>query len=201
MSNLAWSSVLVLSLVACGGSVFQEGDGGPGPGPGSDGSPSADGGGGPVCPANKPSSGGACSPVGIECEYGSDPNANCNTLMRCASNGWIDMTPGNICPPPGSICPPSYQSVPVNQDCMPEGLTCPYSQGVCYCTRSSFGPVRMKPAWECVPVAPGCPSTRPHLGTSCSQAGLQCDYGACLGGIALVCQSGYWQQADVACAQ
>jgi hypothetical protein len=45
----------------------------------------------------------------------------------------------------------------------------------------------------------GCPEPRPRIGAACTQSGLECDYGACFGGVALDCQGGYWQQAQVAC--
>ena len=89
--------------------------------------------------------------------------------------------------------------MPVNQDCKPENLTCPYTEGVCICTRSFGGPVKLTPAWDCFATPPGCPSPRPHLGASCSQPGLDCNYGACSGGVDLACKDGYWQEQVIPC--
>jgi hypothetical protein len=52
--------------------------------------------------------------------------------------------------------------------------------------------------WQCLMPA-GCPEPRADLGTACSQQGLQCDYGACSGGIAETCMNGIWVQTFVPC--
>jgi hypothetical protein len=55
------------------------------------------------------------------------------------------------------------------------------------------------PIWQCFTPASGCPNPRPDLGTACSDDGLTCDYGSCNGGIAEICQGGYWQEQQTAC--
>ena len=149
-----------------------------------------------VCPASPPSGGGACPMVGLECEYGSDPNLACNDVVTCTSSGWSFPTPGVMCPT--GTCPATYAAVPQGKACSPQGLDCAYAEGECNCADTL--PVSQQgPVWQCVTPPQGCPEPRPRLGSACSQAGLSCDYGACTGGIALVCTDGYWQQEQTGC--
>jgi hypothetical protein len=133
----------------------------------------------------------------MECEYGDDPNPECNQIETCESNDeWSYPPPGPVCIP--GTCPASYAQVPQGKQCTPQGLDCAYSEGQCNCADtvpvSSPGPV-----WQCSQPAAGCPNPRPRIGESCTQPGLSCDYGACTGGIALECTDGSWQQAVTAC--
>ncbi len=129
----------VAALAACGGSTFVDtghdagGDGGgsgsggsSGAGSGSGGSSSGSGGGsssgassgsssgiggGGGCPASTPTAGSACSPSGISCEYGNDPNPECNVIVTCQGNaGWSAPPPGVHCMP--GTCPATYADVP-----------------------------------------------------------------------------------------
>jgi hypothetical protein len=59
--------------------------------------------------------------------------------------------------------------------------------------------VTPNPIWTCSQPAAGCPNPRPRIGSSCSQDGLSCNYGACSGGVEVQCKDGYWQQANVPC--
>jgi hypothetical protein len=132
----------------------------------------------------------------MECEYGSNPNPNCDNVVTCDATGWSFPTPGVACPM--GTCPASYSAVPQGKQCTPLGLDCAYPQGQCNCADSV--PVSQpNPVWLCSTPQTGCPEPRPDLGSSCSQPGLSCDYGACTGGIAMSCQDGYWQRAEVAC--
>ena len=124
-----------------------------------------------------------------------DPNPACNELERCTASGWSYPTPGARCP--SGMCPATYVDVHVGIVCSPEGLDCSYAEGQCNCARTF--PARMLPTWQCAMPAKGCPEPRPLLGSSCSDANLRCDYGACAGGIAMACRQGYWQQAFVVC--
>jgi hypothetical protein len=45
----------------------------------------------------------------------------------------------------------------------------------------------------------GCPDPRPRIGSACTTSGLDCDYGACTGGVNVECVSGAWQQQNTAC--
>jgi hypothetical protein len=67
------------------------------------------------------------------------------------------------------------------------------------CTNSLGGPVMVNAVWYCVPTPAGCPPPRPHLGDPCAQPGLDCNYGACSGGVDVVCKSGFWQEQLTAC--
>jgi hypothetical protein len=220
-SVLAWTALLA---TGCGGGVAgvgspgsdsgTGGDGGPRPdsGTSADGSGSDSGGGGSSgCPGAEPSTGGTCQSPGIECEYGSNPNPNCNALFRCMAPDqpncaagqclWEQDTSGGICPAPdaGAVCAATYAAVPMNQQCTPEGLACAYAQGTCYCSLGP-GPVSAgPPKWYCIATPAGCPGPRPQIGEACSQAGLSCDYGACLGGVELECVDGQWQEQEVPC--
>jgi len=215
----------VAALVACGGSTAVEtgrdggGDGGgsgsggsSGAGSGSGGSGGGSGGGsssgassgsssgiggGGGCPASLPTAGAACSPSGISCEYGDDPNPECNTIVTCqGSAGWSGPPPGSHCMP--GTCPATYADVPQGKDCSPFGLDCAYPQGQCNCAETvpASGP---NPVWQCSTPASGCPEPRPREGSACSSPGLTCDYGACTGGVSLECSDGYWRVAQVAC--
>lgn len=186
--------VVALAATACGGVVSSPGDDG---GTGNDGSPGSDGGGGSACPKSPPTAGAACTPVDLRCEYGTNPNPSCNQIFACTPSGWVDQTSGSACP--AGQCPATYASVPSGQDCSPESLTCAYPEGECICTRSFGGPQMLTPKWDCIPATDGCPSPRPDIGTSCSQAGLDCNYGACSGGVDLVCKDGRWQQQIIPC--
>ncbi|MDD1750759.1 MAG: hypothetical protein LUO89_12905 [Methanothrix sp.] len=191
-----WSWLLALVVVAAGcGGVVSGSDGGPG----SDGGTGSDGGGGGGgCPASQPTVGAACSTLNMQCEYGSNPNPSCNQLFECTSSGWVDQSSGGACPP-SSLCPSSYTSVPAGQSCSPDTLTCAYPDGECICTTNFGGPQSQTARWDCIPATNGCPSPRPDIGASCSQPGLDCNYGACSGGVDLVCKDGRWQQQNIPC--
>jgi hypothetical protein len=87
--------------------------------------------------------------------------------------------------------------VPVRKACTPDGLACAYPEGQCNCADtlpiSNSGPV-----WQCT-TPTGCPEPRPRIGSECTQDGLQCDYNACIGGVAFQCTNGIWRQAEVGC--
>jgi hypothetical protein len=185
-----------------GGSSGSGGGSGSGSGSSSGGSGSSSGsssGGltGPSCPATTPSGGTACPVPGMECEYGDDPNPECNDIETCDSNGlWSYPAPVPACPP--GTCPATYAQVPQGQGCTPEGLDCAYAEGQCNCapTVPVSGP---DPVWQCSMPAAGCPEPRPRIGSSCTQPGLSCDYGSCTGGVLLQCTDGSWQMVDTPC--
>jgi hypothetical protein len=222
-ARTAWSVLALVALFAagCGGSVAGINGGNPAPdaGPGADAAPGSDGGSGTDsggggsggCPSAEPSAGGTCQTPGIECEYGTNPNPSCNALFRCMAPDqpdcaagqciWGTASAGGSCTAPdaGAACAATYATVPVNQQCTPQGLACAYAQGSCYCSLGA-GPVSMgPPKWLCVATPAGCPGPRPNIGEACSEPGLSCDYGACLGGVELACQNGQWQEQAVPC--
>jgi hypothetical protein len=199
--------VVVLSCAlacACGGAIVNPlEDGGTDGGPTSD-APS------PYCPSTAPGQGGSCSHDGVSCEYGSDPNINCNIVAICVGGSWnvSSMSNGECPTPPNpSDCPATFASVPVGQHCGNlVGTTCSYQQGFCGCSVGSGGPYPADAAavatWVCDAPEAGCPLPRPRLGTSCTQDALQCDYSSCElpTGASLVCKDGAWEDQPYGCA-
>ena len=55
--------------------------------------------------------------------------------------------------------------------------------------------------WNCTALAAGCPASPPAVNSSCSaaKAGLVCDYGFCMGGERVICQSSKWQSDGEIC--
>ena len=221
-TRTGWAIVALIAVTGCGGAVNTgpgpSGDGGPGTdgapgsdsapptdsGPQPDGTPGRDSGPGAQCPGTPPPQGGACTSSGLECEYGTSNDPNCNTLFACSAAGtWQDMSSSGICLPPdaGAACPATYAAVPVGKVCSPNTLECAYTQGTCLCTNSMGGPVMINSQWDCIAATPTCPSPRPRLGSPCTEPSQMCDYGACAGGVSLICMNGYWSQQQVACAQ
>ncbi len=157
---------------------------------------SSSGGGTSPCPSSAPAAGASCPSVALECEFGSDPNPECNVIARCTASGWSSTPPGGTCGT--GTCPASYADVPKSTVCKPAGLDCAYAEGQCNCSQS--GPVAMlNPEWICASPGNGCPEPRPRVGASCTAAGLSCDYGACSGGVAVECKDGVWVEENVPC--
>jgi hypothetical protein len=178
-----------------GGSGSSSGSSSGGSSGGSSGSSSGSSSGGP-CPANPPTNAASCPTIGLDCEYGSNPNPSCNELAECEATGWTFSPIGPPCPT--GMCPATYADVPKNKTCSPDGLDCAYPEGECNCTGDVeiAGP---NPQWQCTTPAGGCPEPRPRIGSACTQPNLSCDYGACAGGVAVECQNGVWTQEGVAC--
>jgi hypothetical protein len=84
------------------------------------------------CPVIPPGANARCSDVGLECEYGSDPNPSCNQIAKCGESGWAYggwTYPGNT----GCVtatCPGSYSFVGPGTLCESAGLVCEYPEGV-----------------------------------------------------------------------
>ncbi len=150
----------------------------------------------PSCPTSAPTSGGPCSTVGsITCEYGTNPNPDCNQQFQCVSGAW--QLSDVVC----ASVPTCSSTEPAAGSTCTTAQTCAYASATCLCTSDPGGlPSAGGPVWDCIPITPGCPGTRPDLGTPCSASStLDCDYGQCVGGVGLSCQDGLWQLADVAC--
>jgi len=204
------ASLAVAALAACGGDVFSPTDGGNSNDGGgtSDGGGTNDGGLTIDCPSSIPSSGANCAKEGLECEYGTSAELQCNTLATCQGGHWNVVPPvPDACQPPSSKCPPSFAQVPVDQACPDAvGTTCDYPQGTCGCTDYFGGPVPADAAaaarWYCDNPAPGCPMPRPRIGSPCSQEGQECNYSPCTpSGTGTLCQNGTWHEQMIACAQ
>jgi len=179
-----------------GGSGSSSSSGGSGSSSSSGGSGSSSGGStGVSCPATQPIGGTTCPMIGLECEYGNDPNPSCDQVISCTSTGW-SFPSHNACPP--GTCPASYSAVPLGKDCTPFGLDCAYAEGQCNCagTVPVSGP---NPVWQCSTPAMGCPEPRPRLGSSCTMETLSCDYGSCTGGVAMKCTNGIWLVEHTPC--
>jgi len=192
-----FGTLVVVVVAACGGSIVSSDGGADAPVDAADGSMCPCLG---ACPTTPPTPGVSCSPNTLACEYGSNPDPNCNQLFECGAGKWQDRSTHTVCPPQ-SDCPADYASVPANQSCSPQSLTCAYAQGECICT-TNFGGLQMQnPAWDCFPATTGCPSPRPDIGSPCTSdtSNQQCDYGACSGGVALECNQGEWQQVTTPC--
>lgn len=195
----------VAAAFACGGAI----DPGDGDAAHLDGSPAHDAS-KPNCPNAIPAPGGQCAPYGTTCEYGDDPNLQCNTIASCSSVGsWQVNEPSGECPTPpnASGCPSSFGDVPVGDHCGAlVGLTCSYEQGFCGCSVGSGGPYPADASavatWVCDAPETNCPLPRPQLGTACAQDGLQCDYSPCSlpTGTSIICEKGAWQENEYGCA-
>lgn len=152
----------------------------------------------PSCPAAVPQAGDSCPRVGFECEYGTHAELACNQLAECASGGWT-LVPRGECPV--GVCAPDYADITDGAACDPTGLICAYEDGTCNCATRTGPIVGGTPfvRWACVAAEAGCRSPRPNIGSACSDAGHECNYGACSGGIALVCEDGTWQEEHLLC--
>lgn len=153
-----------------------------------------------VCPANPPTKGGACSPEGVQCEYGDGWwNVSCDTVLECMNGTWSNYTPGSeaCLPAPGpnpSGCPINPGAIGSESACPTPGLTCWYGQGAnCLCG-SPFLDAGSEPKWGCTP-EPGCPNARPRLGASCTTSPI-CLYAGCFGE---QCKNGVWLNVPVGC--
>ncbi|HEY6459902.1 MAG TPA: hypothetical protein VIY73_07110, partial [Polyangiaceae bacterium] len=153
------------------------------------------GSGGSPCPSSA-DPGGSCSPEGLQCEYGTNPDPSCNLIENCQSGHWSYPPPG-VCPV--GQCPPTYPDSSGSVSCTPDGFDCAYPQGQCNCSVGALAGNPADPHWWCSPVTKGCPEPRAPLGTACTEEGLQCDYGACTGGIAEQCTNGIWVEEATAC--
>jgi hypothetical protein len=162
-----------------------------------EGSEAGDAGASSSCPASPPPYGEACSPSGLECEYGDAVQLLCNTVATCTATGWQVMAGVQAaCTPPsadGGTCPATFAQVPADQPCVPFLLTCAYPNGICYCTIDHTGSPLI---WTCFPTT-GCPYPRPRLGAPCTTEMLQCDYSTC--GASVRCTGGLWQQGNGGC--
>jgi hypothetical protein len=151
---------------------------------------------GSPCPTS-PDPGGACSPDGLQCEYGTNPNPECNQDETCMNGAWSFPTPGVACPT--GTCPATYPGGGARVSCSTPGVDCAYSQGQCNCDLAPLENPSDGTSWQCFAPGAGCPEPRGPLGSTCTQEGLTCDYGSCTGGISEECSGGIWVEAATAC--
>jgi hypothetical protein len=206
--GLSLSAAFVFAISgACGGAITSIDDAGTDGATGNDGSTTSDACIGTNCtnpppngcPTSPPANASACTEAQdqLKCEYGTNPEPDCNQMFFCNQGHWQDQSSGTICAPQ-SQCPASYAAVPANQVCSPVDFSCAYPQGECICSMGE-GVVKQNPTWECLPAVSGCPSPRADLGTSCDVPDQQCDYGSCSGGLAEECKDGIWIEVFTPC--
>jgi hypothetical protein len=180
----------------------------------------------PRCPANPPSAHDACSPepAPLECEYGGDVLRHCTTFAMCALD--LDGTAHFKLDPPTDCtkandraCPATFaaamamaaEQLDAGAAVGGSGATnrvCNYIDGVCACEAIGLPQEVVPCTWTCRSTASVkdqrtgeiCPWPRPLAGDPCVSGSL-CDYGLACGGKTslgptMVCQNGYWAQAD-----
>jgi hypothetical protein len=199
-TTFAWQCValaMALGTCACGGSVgANAADAGVHQDSGQPGDAGADAPWSPVCPQSPPAGDSPCTQDMLQCEYGNSWwNVSCDMVMQCVGGRWISDTPSSetCTPEPGpnaSFCPQSPMDVGARTSCPQAGAQCVYGHGAfCFCT--SNAPDGGEPLyWGCEP-EPGCPSSRPPLGSACSTGGLTCTYDPCV--YQQKCVNGVWQ--------
>jgi hypothetical protein len=114
--------------------------------------------------------------------------------------GWSVAPPpaGSICAPNNTFCPSSAAGIAHGGACDRPGLECFFRESTCWC--SPDGAADAGAVWACDDPAPGCPTTRPFLGATCSEEGQVCDYGACaLHNIQERCSGGHWSFVFTTC--
>jgi hypothetical protein len=158
-----------------------------------------------ACPAQEPSAGEQCTIAGATCWYGDSPRPDCRDIWNCTSGLWHAARQGCAQLPDG-YCPASQPDMSTSCTAVFDPTRrgdCGYAGGVlcgCPCVAGhvtdagvmACGPSRFVcfPA----PTTPGCPSTPPNIGTSCTVQGVQCVYGnPCdVDGIAVLCRAAVW---------
>ncbi len=159
------------------------------------------------CPTAAPTSGEACGPQGIVCEYGGANVVVCDTVATCNGGRWelTAATKSDCVGTSDPICPTAMSAVPIGHHCDMLGATCDYPTGRCACTVRESPTVydaSAQATWICPSPNGGCPLPRPMLGTACSGT-TECDYGTCAipNATAQACTNGIWVQQNTACAQ
>lgn len=141
----------------------------------------------PFCPSAQPQDGSSCTHDGVKCEYGSDPRYSCNWVASCDQGRWSVSTSNDMyCPTPSTnlpSCPATWSEAQSAGTCSALGTPCHYAEGWCSCIDMGGPPMPdagMQAYWMCAGApSVGCPAERPHLGTTCTQPDLQCDYAPC----------------------
>jgi len=100
----------------------------------------------PVCPSAATAFGAPCAlPFGTHCEYGDDPEPNCNTVAWCdPTNGWEVQSPiaGSACPTVlPATCPSTFAAAQSGGAAACSGTVsqCIYPEGNCDCEQLSLG--------------------------------------------------------------
>jgi hypothetical protein len=148
-----------------------------------------------VCPISRPTAGAECAVSDIDCEYGSDPELACDTLMDCLDGGWASSGPADAgCATTNSaLCPAMFSAITQDGACAIDagglaGVECYYPEARCWCSLGTA------PAtWQCdTDTSTSCPEPRPRIGSPCeaTDVALACNYASCL---VQICRLGSWQ--------
>lgn len=170
-----------------------------------------------------------CTKEGQVCEYGSDFEPSCNTIVQCSSGEWgiplFGAGGGKACGSPAPKPTENPADCPATRASLTEGAacngssTCAYDGAVCTCgTFCPQYPVsrptcdadagitenccdRSKPpTWSCFEGAPYCTSPRPRVGDPCKD-GDECGLAPPgeCGQRKLQCKAGTWQLYEPQC--
>jgi hypothetical protein len=150
----------------------------------------------PVCPSDRPATGGACALAGAICEYGGH-DIGCRGRWSCSDGLTWQPILLECAGVAAGQCP---DQTPPNGSACDVDVNCSYpAQGICACDRSSM-------SWTCVASLvggePGCPDQLPFYGAACDRQGPKiCHYGGC-GFYFASCCSGTWiPQPGGACSE
>jgi hypothetical protein len=143
------------------------------------------------CPAAVPIKGSTCPKNGLQCQYGSDPRIDCNTLATCQGTSWQLTLPATSCAGTPPTCPAKQ---PMGT-CTPPGLICGYGSTSCNCSCGPLCGPGGTGYWNCQTAAAGCPATPPNAGTACGTNGTSCRY-QCGDGGSRTCKDGLWITAS-----
>lgn len=168
-----------------------------------DSGPDADAGDGNVpktCPAQEPSTGGACAvPPNSGCTYGPFCESRPTHQAECVQGKWQIYV--STCNPPAIPCP---ENAPT------EGASCERGFGPPRCSYGTCDGGVVAASFECAASrwsvvercgVPACPKDTPASGAPCSYAGPACGYGNCSGAptIHASCTQGAWSLQHVSC--
>jgi hypothetical protein len=186
-------TVLTCGGIACGGSTIA-------------GSDAPDGGSSPDGTSGKDSGSKADSGHAHDAKTSDAHPADVGTPSETGGDDAADDTTGDdsstpdatgVDAPIGPGCPGS----PPSGLCTMPQQTCEYTTGVCICSHGSLPTTQL--SWHCTTLSSGCPDPQPTLHATCTQPGLTCDYGACMGGQAFECTAegagDEWENAGIAC--
>lgn len=147
------------------------------------------------CPATVPANGAPCTGVTAGCEYGDDPQYQCNQLALCGLEGWVVQSAGGGPSCPTSLpaeCPASFAEALAPAGCPSSSANetvCRYPEGMCSCQPAQA-------TFTCKsPAGPGCPAARPHAGTPCGPPCTLWGSGTC-DGESMKCRCGVWQLVE-----
>ncbi len=149
----------------------------------------------PSCPASPPQGGASCSPAGLQCEYGSSYDFECNVVATCdAQTGKWSVQTGNCSQPfDAGGCPDPSTTGLAGTSCATNGASCNLTTQHCDCQLGCGAAFLDGGRWVCDGPKAGCPEPRPRLGSACTAEGQQCDYTLCCAGGTMTCQGGLWQ--------